>query len=76
MDSKRQQPPYGGRAMVASVVGCWYRVTLEVLLRFLVRQHVDLFVARATQISGTAFDTITRQIFFAFPVLMPRVRLR
>jgi hypothetical protein len=59
---------------VASVAGYWYRVTLEVLLRFFVRQHVDPFMARATQIDGTAFDTITRKIFCVFPVLMPRVR--
>jgi hypothetical protein len=38
-------------------------MTLEVLLRFFVRQHVDPFVASATQIDGTAFDTITRKIF-------------
>jgi hypothetical protein len=59
---------------VASVADSWYRVTLEVGLRFFVRQPVDPFVARATQIDGTAFDTTTRQIFCVFPVLMRRVR--
>jgi hypothetical protein len=59
---------------VASVAGYGYRVTLEVLLRFFVRQQVDQFVARAAQSDGTAFDTITRQIFCVLPVLMPRVR--
>jgi hypothetical protein len=59
---------------VASVAAYWYRVTLEVVLRFFVRQHVDSFVARATQVDGTAFDTITRKVFCVFPVLMPRVR--
>ena len=59
---------------MASVAGYWYRVILEVLLRFFVRQHVDPFVARATQIDRTAFDTITRTIFCVFPVLMPCVR--
>jgi len=59
---------------VASIAGYWYRVTLEVLLRFFVRQPVDLFVARATQRDRMAFDTITRTIFCVFPVLMPYTR--
>jgi hypothetical protein len=54
---------YSTPSEVSSVAGYWYRVTLEVLLRFFVRQHVDLCVARATQIDGTAFDTIARKIF-------------
>jgi len=49
-------------------------VTLEVVLRFFVRQQVDLFVASAAQSDGTAFDTITRTILCVCPVLMPRVR--
>jgi hypothetical protein len=52
----------------------WYSVTLEVLLRFFIRKLVDLFVARATQIDGTAFDTITRNIFFVFLIFMSRTR--
>jgi hypothetical protein len=59
---------------VASVAGSGYRVTLEVVLRFFVRQQVDPFVASATQSDGTAFDTITRIILCVFPVLMPSVR--
>jgi hypothetical protein len=57
---------YSTSSEVASVAGYRYRVTLEVLLRFFVRQHVDPFVASATQIDGTAFDTITRTIFWFF----------
>jgi hypothetical protein len=49
-------------------------MTLEVLLRFFVRQKVKPFVARATQSDGTAFDTTTRHILVVFPVLIPRVR--
>ena len=59
---------------MASIAGSWYRVTLEVLLRFFVRQQVDLLVARATQRDRPAFDTITRPIFWVFPGLMPPVR--
>jgi hypothetical protein len=44
---------------------------LEVLCRFLIGQFVDLFVAQTTQVDGTAFDTIVRQIFFVFLILMP-----
>jgi hypothetical protein len=56
--------------------GCvtMYRVTLEVLLRVFVRQQVDLLVARATQRDRPALDTITRPIFWVFPVLMPHTR--
>src|SRR4030095_7826117 len=57
---------YSTSSEVASVACDRYRVTLEVLLRFFVRQHVDPFVANATQIDGTAFDTITRTIFWFF----------
>jgi hypothetical protein len=59
---------------VASVASSWSRATLEVVLYLFVRQHVDLFVARATQRDGTAFATSTRTIFGVFPVLTPRVR--
>lgn len=58
---------------VTNVAGCGRR-TLEVLLRFFVRQHVDPFVAKATQIDRTAFDTITRNISFVFLALTPDAR--
>ena len=57
---------------MASIAGSWYRVTLEVVLRFFGRQQVDLLVARATQRDRPAFDPITRPSFWVFPVLMPR----
>jgi hypothetical protein len=47
---------------------------LEVSLDFFVREHVDLFVARAAQSDRTAFDTITRQSFFAFLMILPWAR--
>src|SRR4030095_4994165 len=34
---------YSTPSEAASVAGSWYRITLEVLLRFFVRQHVDPF---------------------------------
>jgi len=49
-------------------------VTLEVLLRFFVRQQVDLLVARATQRDRPTFDPIMRTIFWVLPVLMPHTR--
>ena len=48
--------------------------TLEVLLRLFVRQHVDPFVAQATQIDGMALDTITRNISFVLLALTPGAR--
>jgi hypothetical protein len=44
---------------------------LEELLGFFVRELVDPFVARAAQSDGTAFDSITPRIFFAFFLLLP-----
>jgi len=78
-DDKLKNPNFLGKicstlSEVTSVAGYGYRVTLEVLFRFFVRQHVDPFVARATQIDGTTFDPITREFFFVFLALMPRVR--
>jgi hypothetical protein len=57
---------------LTSVAGCSYKVTLKVLLRFFVRQHVDPCMARATQIDRTPFDSATHNNFFVFLVLMPR----
>jgi hypothetical protein len=60
--------------LTVSVAYYWYKVTLEVVLDFFVREHVNPFVAGATQSDGTAFDTITRKIFFASLMLMPYAR--
>jgi hypothetical protein len=59
---------------VVSVADSWYSVTLEKVRHFFVCEHVDPFVARATQSDGTACAPITRHIFFAFLILLPCAR--